>query len=142
MGELLMDAAAALIWVVAIILMKARVMEMRQLEYTLMRSTMGLYFHYRLGIYAGKVDLLRDMNVNTPQITQGVFGWECRFPVDYSVLQMCEYIRWHVASLRNVSHSKDMLVFNEIVNHKNDALISINGHIYSYDNSDHKPFYR
>lgn len=139
--DIAMNALATLIVLVAVASVVARVMELRGLGYTLTKTPNGLHFQYNLGIYAGVIDLIRDDTVTSPQITSGVRGWDCRFPVYFTVKEMCEFIRITVRNMANKgSHSKDLLIFNEIVNCKNDALVSLNCNVYTYDNSSCKPF--
>lgn len=121
--------------------MVCRWLELRGFKYSVVKTPLGLHFEYSLGVYGGRVDLIRDDTVTTPQLAQGVRGWECRFPVTFTLKEMCGFVSSASASMqRKGSHSKDLLIFNEVMNLKNDALVSLNGHIYSYDNSKHKPF--
>lgn len=139
--DIWLNVVLAVVMLIAAACVVGRVLELRGLGYKLQRTPVGLDFEYRLGIYAGRISLIRDDTVSSPQLTQGVLGWECRFPVYFTVKEMCDFIR--LSSLKGIkkgSHSKDLLIFNEIVNLKNDALISLNGNVYTYDNSNHKPF--
>lgn len=139
--DIMLNLFLAGVMIIASALVIARFLELRGLGYKLQRTPTGMYFEYRLGIYAGRIDLIRDDTVSSPQLTQGVRGWECRFPVYFTVKEMCDFIR--LASFKDAkkgSHSKDLLIFNEIVNLKNDALVCMNGNVYTYDNSNHKPF--
>lgn len=129
------------LWLAVILVAFARYLEHKGLEYSVVRTPTGMYFKYRLGVFAGRIDLTRDDTVATPVMTQGVNGWECRFPGHFTLKQMCTFISLASGTIdTRRSHSKDLVIFDEIVNKKNDALISINGVIYTYDNSDHRPF--
>lgn len=139
--DVLLNLVMGVVMIIAAACVIARFLELKGLGYTLQRTSTGMYFEYRLGIYAGRIDLIRDDTVTAPQLTQGVRGWECRFPVYFTVKEMCDFIRLSSSKDgKKGSHSKDLLIFNEIVNLKNDALVCMNGNVYTYDNSNHKPF--
>ena len=129
------------LWVAVALVAFARYLEHKGLEYSVVRTPTGMYFKYKLGVYAGRIELIRDDTVTSPTLTQGVSGWECRFPGYFTLKEMCSFISSASGNInKKGSHSKDLLIFDEIVNRKNDALVSINGTIYAYDNSDHRPF--
>lgn len=139
--DILLNLLMGFVLIVAVACVIGRFLELKGLGYTLQRTPTGMHFEYHLGIYGGHIDLIRDDTTMTPQLIQGVRGWECRFPVYFTVKEMCDFIR--LSSFKNTkkgSHSKDLLIFNEIVNLKNDALVCMNGNVYTYDNSNHRPF--
>jgi hypothetical protein len=142
MSHLIEDLVVTLVWLVAIVLLVVRHKELRGLLYGLTLTDDGLTFWYRLGIYAGTVTMIRDMDVKEPQLTGNVLGWRCRFPVRYTNKEMCTYIREYAPQCSDKQpHSKDLWIFNEVVNRNNNALISINCQIFAFDNSDGKGFY-
>lgn len=141
MFDVTLNLIACVVIILAVFCVCSRYLELKGFKYTVVKTPMGLAFEYKLGIYSGHVDLIRDDTVGEPQLSQGVRGWECKFPSVYTLKDMCSFMSTAAMSLRRKgSHSKDLLIFNEVINLKNDALISINGNIYTYDNSQHKPF--
>lgn len=130
------------ITILALFCVVSRYLELKGFKYSVVKTPTGLVWEYKLGVYSGRIELIRDESVTTePQLLQGVRGWECKFPVTFTLQEMCQFISSAAVSLRRKgSHSKDLLIFNEVMNLKNDALISMNGNIYTYDNSQHRPF--
>lgn len=133
---------ACVVTILAVICVCSRYLELKGFKYSVVKTPTGLAFEYKLGVYGGRIDLIRDETVVAePQLSQGVRGWECKFPTSFTLKEMCLFMSSAAVSLRRKgSHSKDLLIFNEVINLKNDALISMNGNIYTYDNSQHKPF--
>lgn len=141
MSDIILNTTATVIWGLVLVLLLVRHMEVVGLRFKLEQVTNGMEFSYRLGVYGGTVKLIRDLEVKEPQLTRKIFGWECKFPVKYTNVEMREYVRdYSPADMEGQSHSKDLLIFNEIVNRKNYGLISINGQIFVYDNRDHLPY--
>lgn len=141
MLEIALTTLAIVLWSLIGIGLIVRFMESRGFEYSLIHTANGMLFKYKLGVYAGCIEMKRDKNSVIPTITQGVNGWVCKFPLDYSLKEMSSYLNQQVAkTMQSNSHSKDLIIFNEVVNKKNDSLVSINGGIYLYDNPDHKPY--
>lgn len=141
LSDLVENILVAVIWAIVIVLLIIRHMEVMGLRFNLEQMDDGMEFSYRLGVYGGTVKLIRDLDAKEPQLTRKIFGWECRFPVKYSNIEMREYIRDYTPTdMEGHSHSKDLLIFNEIVNRKNYGLISIGGQIFVYDNRDHQPY--
>jgi len=142
MSELIMDLITVMIWLSVIVLLVVRKKERRGLLYGLTLTDDGLTFWYRLGIYAGTVTMVRDITVKEPQLSGNVVGWLCRFPVRYTNKEMCDYIRMYAPFCSDKTpHSKDLWIFNEVVNRNNNALISVYGQIFVFDNRDGKGFY-
>lgn len=141
MSDPIMNSIAVAIWGFALMLFVNRQMEVKGLRYRLEQTPHGLEFRYRLGVYGGTVQLVRDVDTKEPHLAGNVFGWECKFPVAYTNPEMMEYIRAYAPQCNDgESHSKDLLIFNEVINNKNDGLVCINTKIYVYDNTDHRPF--
>lgn len=141
MPEPILNLLAAFIWLLALMLWTVRHMEIKGLRFKLSQIENGIEFHYKLGVYAGTVRLIRDPDATQPHVIDNVFGWEFRFPMTFTNREMLQYAndcRPHCH--KGQSHSKDLIVFNEIVNNHNDGLVSINGNIYVYDKSDNRPF--
>lgn len=132
--DLLLYAILALVWLTAGLLIIARHLEKQGLRYDIERIPEGIKFWYRLGVYAGDVMLQRVADQETVSINRTVFGWICKFPTNFTNEQMCKYIASHLPCMTSAgSHTKDLGVFNEIVNNKNTFLTSINGGIYVYE---------
>lgn len=141
MREALLNSAVTGIWLLVFLYVVIRLMESRAFEYSMRHTNVGLVFEYRLGVYSGRIEMVRDSNEVIPNIRQVMGGWKCKFPTDYSFKEMCLFVQRHITQgLEAASHSKDLLIFDEVVNKHNDALVSINGGVYLYDNSDHKPY--
>ena len=141
MLDVALNFIACVVTLLALFCVWSRYLELKGFKYSVVKTPTGLAFEYKLGVYGGRIDLIRDDTASEPQLSQGVRGWECRFPMSLTLKEMCGFISSAAVSLsRKGSHSKDLLIFNEVINLKNDALISMNGNIYTYDNSQHKPF--
>jgi len=142
MSELIMNLITVMIWLAVVVLLVVRRKERRGLLYGLTLTDDGMTFWYRLGIYAGTVTMIRDAMVKEPQLSGNVLGWLCRFPVSYTNKEMCGYIRAYAPHCsEDTPHSKDLWIFNEVVNRNNNALISVYGQIFVFDNRDGKGFY-
>lgn len=141
MPDPILNTLTAFVWLVVILLWVVRQMEVKGLRFEFNQIDNGLEFRYKLGVYAGTVRLVRDPDATEPHVVPNVFGWEFRFPTSFSNSAMLDYANYCGPKChKGQSHSKDLIVFNEVVNKHNDGLVSINGAIYVYDNSDHKPF--
>jgi hypothetical protein len=141
MPEAVLNGAVTIIWALVMLYLVIRFMESRAFEYSLRHTETGLVFEYRLGVYSGRITMVRDSNAVIPTIQQVMGGWKLKFPTDYSFKEMCLFAQGHIKrGMESASHSKDLLIFDEVVNKHNDALVSINGRVYCYDNSDHKPY--
>jgi hypothetical protein len=138
MIDFTLNFVVVLTWCLVILLGVARRMESAGLRYHITKLSNGLEFWYRLGIYSGTVRLIREPEVNSPCITNRALGWDCKFPCTFSNDQMCKHIKCLLPdTTKGGSHSMDLLVFNEIVNQRNDALVSFNTKIFVYDNESH-----
>jgi hypothetical protein len=142
MFDFVMNLTTAAIWLAIVVLLVIRRRERRGLRYGVSLLDDGMVFWYRLGVYAGTVRMIRDVNVKEPQLSGNLLGWDCRFPVCYTNQEMCQYIRSYGPTDldENLPHSKDLLIFNEVINQRNNGLISIYGQIFVYDNRDFKPY--
>lgn len=132
--DMMLSLMVLLVWGYVVFLICVRLMERKTFWYTLAQTDDGFSFKYTLGVYAGRVIMIRDPLMVYPKLTVGVNGWECRFPEHYSYLDMCDHLQEFCKSIDpRTSHSKDVPIFNQVVNLKNDALISISGKIYTFD---------
>ena len=140
--DIIINFVVGIIWCVVGLLLVIRHMEVRGLKFNIsqLEDGRGIEFSYRLGVYGGRVILERDPDVKEPVGELGLFGWVYKFPIKYTNTEMLDYVRNYAPKVMDGSHSKDLLVFNEVVLNKNHALISINGQIFVYDNHDYKPF--
>lgn len=128
---------AWLLWAYVAFLVLVRLLERRTFKYDMAETEDGFSFKYTLGVYAGRVLMIRDSSLFAPRFTVGVNGWECRFPGHYTLRDMCDYLQEYCKSIKpGTSHCKDVPIFNQVINLKNDALISISGKIYTFDDSD------
>jgi len=140
MTETILNAVAVAICTAAALLIVVRSMESKGIRYSIEQDVNGFKFTYRLGVYGGTINLVRDITIKEPEISNHIFGWDCKFPPQYTNDEMFEYIRSYCPIGEECrSHSKDLMIFDEVVNHKNDALISILGVIFVYDPVVHKP---
>lgn len=141
MNEALLNCAVTGIWLLIGLFVTVRFMEARAFEYSMNYTSNGLVFEYRLGVYSGRVEMVRDPNSVVPTIKQVIGGWLFKFPTDYSAKEMCLFTKRHIKKgLEAASHSKDLLIFDQVVNKHNSSLVSINGGLYCYDNPDFKPY--
>lgn len=140
MIDFVLNLLVVLVWSLAVLLLIARRMESAGLRYSITKIDEGLEFWYRLGIYSGTVKLVRESHLAKPEINIRTLGWDCKFPGTFSNDQMCCHIKAFIPTTNaGGSHSMDLLVFNEIINRRNDALVSFNTQIFVYDNVDYKP---
>lgn len=137
----MLNLLLTVVWALAGLLLVCRLRESRGFWFSLEQVPEGLIFKYQLGVYAGRVSLIRDPETKDPHLAGHVFGWECKFPVEFTNRDMLQYIAFQLpVAQKHKSHSKDLLIFNEVVNNHNDALVSINGQIFVYDNNDFRPY--
>jgi hypothetical protein len=142
MVDFIMNLAVGVVWLTIAGLLIIRRKERRGLRYGISLLDDGMEFWYRLGVYAGTVRMIRDVNVKVPQLDGHVLGWECKFPTCFTNKEMCQYICVNAPTAVDESafHPTDLMIFNEVVNRNNNGLVSIYGQIFIYDNSDYKPF--
>jgi len=106
-------------------------MESKVYHYAIEQEQDGFKFSYRLGVYAGTIKLIKGATIEKPELINHVFGWECRFPPEYSTNDMIDYLSHCVPYCETCrSHSKDLMIFNEVVNKNNTSLTSIFGMIF------------
>lgn len=141
MREGLLNATVGILWLIVLIYVVVRIMESRAFEYSMKRTENGLVFEYRLGVYSGRVEMVRDGNAIFPTYQQVMGGWKFKFPIDYTLMDMCLFTKGCIKKgLEASSHSKDLLIFDQVANQKRDSLVCINGAVFLYDNADHKPY--
>lgn len=132
--DILLNGMVGVVWLMAGGLLIIRHMEKQGLRYDLERIPEGIKFWYSLGVYGGTVCLKRIADQEMVQLTRTVYGWVCKFPPHYTNDEMCKYVAKHLPCMQSKgSHTKDLGVFNEIVNNKNTYMASINGGIYVYE---------
>lgn len=137
MTDVALTIVAWFVWVYVAFLVIVRLLERRSFKYSMAKTDTGFAFKYTLGVYAGRVTMIRDPLVTTPRFIVGVNGWECRFPDDFNLRDMCDYLQDYAQYIKpGTSHCKDVPIFNQVINLKNDALISISGKLYTFDDSD------
>lgn len=141
MPDPILNTLVTFVWLVALLLWVVRHMEVKGFRFEYNQIDNGLEFRYKLGVYAGTVRLVRDPDATEPHVVANVFGWEFRFPTSFTNREMLDYAHYCGPHChKGQSHSKDLMIFNEVVNNHNDGLISINGNIYVYDKSDNRPY--
>lgn len=129
MLDLILNFLVVFIWVTVIALFFIHQMERRGLRYDLEQLPEGIKFWYRLGVYAGTVKLVRVSELEEPVFDSSVLGWECKFPDHYTNKEMCEFLWMNMPKDLEGSHSKDLLIFREVIKKGNTYLSSIFGQV-------------
>lgn len=132
MLDTFLNFAVVFIWMAAIALFFIHHMEKRGLRYDLEKLPEGIKFWYSLGVYAGTVKLIRVIDLEEPVFESSVVGWVCKFPDHYTNKEMCEFLWKNIPQDIQGSHSKDLLIFREIIKKGNTYLASIFGVILVY----------
>lgn len=132
--DIAMNFALLIIYAVLIILIIQRVMESRAFSYLVERTSTGMVFSYKLGIYAGCVRITRDWNQERPAMLRKADGWEIVFPGWYTDQQVNSFIMSTDArSDKNKSHAKDLEIYRQVVLKNNYALTCIRGVLFTED---------
>ena len=123
MVDVLLNSVTVLVWASAGLLYAARRMERGGLLYSIQQLENGVEFWYRLGVYSGTIKLMRTEDAYSPTVMHRTMGWDVYFPLDYTNGEMCQYIKEFIPhQVKKGSHSMDLLVFDQIVNCRNDCL--------------------
>lgn len=113
------------------LLMFQRATEIRGIRYSFSEIPDGRLFQYALGLYGGKIRLIRSVDCTIPTFIRRFDGWEIVFPQCYTDEQMDCYVMTHSpAPSKNTSHSKDLEVYREVVIRQNDEVSCVAGKIY------------
>lgn len=132
------NIALLIIYSVLIILIIQRVMESRGFTYLVERTSDGMVFKYKLGIYAGCVRITRDWKLEHPNLLRKADGWEIVFPGWYTDKQIYGYImRTDPCPSKNKSHEKDLEIFRQVVLKNNHSLTCIRGVLFTEDRRGH-----
>jgi len=124
-------AANLLVWVLyvlIVLMLLRRHWEAKGISYSLTKVPEGRVFSFTLGMYAGKVRIVRRPSCVVPWFARHVDGWEIVFPMAYSDEEVDAFL------LRNdppysgkTPHSKDLEIYREVMIHGNDALSCVDG---------------
>ncbi|MNM18520.1 hypothetical protein D3C81_288130 [compost metagenome] len=116
---------------IIVLLLLQRWMESLGIRYSFSEIPDGRKFQYSLGLYGGKIRLIRSVDCTVPSFIRRFDGWEIVFPQCYTDEQMDCYVMTHnPPPSKNTSHSKDLEVYREVVIRQNDKVLCVAGQIY------------
>lgn len=102
----------------------------KDMDYTLVKITSGYVFSFKVGIFAGKLKLIRQRGCAVPYFVKHVDGWEIIFPVFYTDKQINSFIMQNDPPVsKTASHAKDLEVYREVVINRNENLVCKAGQI-------------
>lgn len=102
----------------------------RDMDYTLVKIRNGFVFNFKVGIFAGKLRLVRARGCAVPYFIKHVDGWEIIFPMFYTDKQINSFIMQNDPPVpKTASHSRDLEVYREVVIKRNENLVCKAGEI-------------
>jgi len=102
----------------------------RDMDYTLVKIRNGYVFNFKVGIFAGKVKLIRKGGCAVPHFVKHLDGWEIVFPLFYTEDQINSFIMQNnPPGSKTASHAKDLEVYREVVIKRNENLHCMAGQI-------------
>lgn len=102
----------------------------KDLDYTLVKIRSGYVFSFKVGIFAGKLKLIRQRGCAVPHFVKHVDGWEIVFPLFYTDKQINSFIMHNDPPVsKTASHAKDLEVYREVVIKRNENLVCKAGEI-------------
>lgn len=120
------------VWLMVALLVFQRWLESKGMTYGFEDLENGRLFSFQLGIYRGKIRLVRCPECRMPQFRRRFDGWEITFPMPYTDEQMDCYLLHHSPPpSNNTSHSKDLDVYREVIIKQNEGLSCIDGKLCS-----------
>lgn len=102
----------------------------KEMDYTLVKIRNGYVFSFKVGIFAGKLKLVRERGTAHPRFVKHVDGWEIVFPLFYTDKQINSFIMQNnPPGSKTASHAKDLEVYREVVIKRNENLVCKAGQI-------------
>jgi len=102
----------------------------KDLDYVLVKVRSGYVFSFKVGIYAGKIKLIRQRGCAVPYFVKHLDGWEIIFPIFYTDKQINSFIMQNDPPVpKTASHAKDLEVYREVVINRNENLVCKAGQI-------------
>lgn len=130
MRDVIVDLLIAVIYGVIVVLLIRRIMEARGINYSVARVSNGRIFEFRLGLYAGKLRLIKAPSCVRPFFSRHVYGWDIVFPPKYTEKEMDEFLlKNDLPDDGNPSHTVDLKVYREVVIRRNCDLSCVAGKI-------------
>lgn len=130
MRDIVVDLLLAVTYGALVLLVARKIMESKGITYSVKKITNGRIFEFRLGLYAGKLRLIKAPWCVKPIFARHVYGWEIVFPTGYTDKEMDEFLlKNDLPDDGNPSHSVDLKVYREVMIHRNCGLSCVAGKI-------------
>jgi len=105
--------------------------ERKPMKFSVDETPTGKVFSFSIGVYSGKIRLVRSADYQAPAFIRRFDGWEIRFPLCYSDEQMDFFVLTHNPDFsKNRSHSKDLDIYREVIIRQNSALACVGGAVF------------
>ncbi len=131
MYNVIANAVLLTTYAVIVLLVVQRYLEAKGMRYSIKRIENGRIFSFSLGVYGGKIRILHSPDCTDPIFKRRYDGWEVTFPEHFTEEQMDHYIMHHEPfGEHNASHSKDFVVFREVMIRKNNEVSCVDGNIF------------
>lgn len=128
MQDIIANLLVWMIYVLIGLMLLQRRWEAKGMEFSVTNIPGGRVFSFALGIYAGKVQIVRKPSCVVPWFVRHVDGWEIVFPMAYSDDEVDAFLLCNDPPYsRNTPHSKDLEVYREVMIHGNDCLSCVDG---------------
>lgn len=128
MYDIFMNLVLLLVYGIIFVLLAYRRLESKGMDYTFTKIQNGYAFEFLLGVYAGKVRVVKRPGCVLPWFIRHVDGWEIIFPMSYDDRQVEDFIlQNNPPASKNTSHSKDLDIYREVVIKRNDRLHCVAG---------------
>lgn len=122
--EIAMNLICLVVYAALGLVLLYRYLASKDLDYTLVKITSGYVFNFKVGIFAGKLTLIRQRGCAVPHFVKHLDGWEIVFPVFYTDKQINSFImRNDPPGSKTASHAKDLEVYREVVIKRNENLV-------------------
>lgn len=130
MYDVAMNFILLVVYAAVVLALIYRYLVSKDLDYELVKIRSGYVFSFKVGIFAGRLKLIRQRGCAVPHFIKHLDGWEIVFPVFYTDTQINSFImKNNPPGSKTASHAKDLEVYREVVIKRNENLVCKAGQI-------------